>query len=188
MAQDPRIHDTRNIQPFGPAMEALDTRQKAFVMIMWEQAPISAKAAAAKAGYSDIGNSAGTQAYRLMHSEKIRAAMIEYGRGCQVEDAPELKNILMKIARNPQNKDQAKVALAMYNRAGFHDIVENTTNININITKSEKIAQIRQTLLEQGKTDEEITALFGGLADYEVEGEFKDVTGTAEDPYANEQY
>ena len=169
-------------------MQALSTRERLFVMIMWEQAPISGTQAAIKAGYSDTGRAPAVQAHRMLQNDRIRAAMVEYGKGCQVEDAPELRSLLMKIARSTQHKDQAKVALALYDRAGFNNVVESTLNVNVNITKHEKIAQIRQTLIEQGKSEEEITSLFGGLADYEVDGEFKDVTGTAEDPYKDEEY
>jgi len=102
--------------------------------------------------------------------------------------APEIHHILMKIARAEQHKDQAKVALALFNRAGFHDVVGKTLNVNVTITKQEKIAQLREMMAAEGKTPEEIAAVFGSLTDYEVEGTARDVTGTAEEHYRDEEY
>ncbi len=114
--------------------------------------------------------------------------MIEYGQRCMSAAAPEIHHILMKIARAEQHKDQAKVALALFTRAGFHDVVGKTLNVNVTITKQEKIAQLREMMAAEGKTPEQIAAVFGSLTDYEVEGTARDVTGTAEEPYRDEEY
>ncbi len=169
-------------------MQALNQRQQNFVMIMWECAPISAAEAVRRAGYKQSQDSSGVQAYALMHNPGVRAAMIEYGHGRMSENAPALYQKLFKIAASEQHKDQAKVAMALFSRAGFREVIEQTHNININVTRQEKIASLRETMIAEGKSPAEIEAVFGSLTDYEVEGTSRDITGTAEDPFADEDY
>lgn len=138
---------------FGPAMQALNPRQQAFVMAFFAMADPEAVHAARAAGYKMDGNpgSIRVQAHALMHSDKIQAAMLEWAQR-QVRGAGlaiGLKAIL-KIAGNAQHKDQAKAAIALMNRAGMHEIVERKNTHEIILSEKEKIEEIKQLALFLG--------------------------------------
>ena len=127
------------------------------------------------------------QGHRLMHREDVKAAILEYGRSIEAVQAPELQGLLLKIAKSDQHKDQAKVALAMYGRSGFAQVLEKNLNVNINVTHSEQLAWLWQELLAEGKSEDEITALLGSRAMVEIEGSATDVTPVV-DNFADEEY
>ena len=92
----------------------------------------------------------------------------------------------MAMARNPQEKDRAKVALAMYKHSGFVEQIEQTINMNITVTRQEKIKAIRADLEAEGLTNEQIEHELGSFAEHEVvDAEFTEVE---KDPFANETY
>lgn len=175
-------------QALGPAMAALTSRQRHFVTILWERAPISATQAYIEAGYTCNRVSAQSSSSALLQDPKINAAIVEFGRSYSAAFAPELHRMLINMAMNPQvgPSTQAKVGLAMLQHAGFVEEQNQNINVNINITRQEKIEAIRADLIADGATPEQIARELGSFAEYEViEGEFTEVE---EDPFRNETY
>ena len=179
----PSLQET---EALGPAMTALKPRQRAFVILLWESQPISATQAYIRAGYTFNPESASTNASRLLQDVRIKKAIIEYGRAYSAKFAPELHAMLMSTALNPQHKDHAKVGLAMLKHTGFVEQIEQTMNLNITITRQEKIEAIRADLAADGLTPEQIEHELGSFAEHEVvDAEFTEVE---KDPFANETY
>ncbi len=171
-------------EALGPAMLAINARQRMFVILLWENQPISATEAYVQAYDNKNRVSSQVSASKLLQDPRIKKAIIEYGRAYAATFAPELHGILMGLARNPQHKDQAKVGLAMFKHAGFVEIIENNMNLNITVTRQEKIEAIRQDMLADGKTPEQIEAELGTMAEHEVvDAEFTEV-----DTFADEEY
>ena len=169
-------------EPLGPAMMSLNPKQQAFVMAMFEMAPISAAEAARVAGYGgDHEGSARVQSTRLMHRPDIKKAMIEYAQGKFTEFAPAVMRTIQDVATNPQHKDAVKAAFGWLNRSGLHEVVERNVNINVTMTREEKIAEIRQLAEEFGKNADE---LLGNLTD----AEYSDITEGEDNPFADEEY
>ena len=149
-------------------MQVLNTRQRTFVILLWESQPISATQAYIQAGYTSNRESAVVNASRLLQDDRIKKAIVEYGRAYSAAFAPELHGILMAMARNPQEKDRAKVALAMFKHSGFVEVIEQNMNVNVTVTRQEKIDFLRTAMLEEGKTPAEIDALLGTPAEHEI--------------------
>ncbi len=171
-------------EPAGPAMAALDIRRQTFVRLLWENQPISATEAYMRSGYQCTRETASVQASRFLQDERIKAAIIEYGRAYSAAYAPELHGILMGMARNPQEKDRAKVALAMLKHSGFVEVIEQNMNLNVKVTVQEKVAFLREQMAAEGKTQEQIDAELGTTAAHEV----VDVEFTEIDEFAEEVY
>ena len=175
-----------NTEALGPAMTALKPRQRVFVKILWERQPISATEAYIQSGYTQNRESAAAGASDLLQVEKVKKAIVEYGRAYAAAFAPELFAAMMQIATNTQHKDQGKVGLAMLKHSGFVEIIEQTMNLNITITRQEKIEAIRADLAAEGLTKEQIEHELGSFAEHEViDGEWTDVD---DDPFKNEVY
>jgi len=171
-------------EELGPAMKALKPTWRLFVILLWERQPISATEAYIQAGHTQNRASAQSSASTLLQDPRIKAAIIEYGRAFTAACAPELHGILMKIAANPQHKDQAKVGLAMLKHAGFIEQIETTSTVNINVTVQEKVAFLREKMALEGKSQEEIDRELGTEATHEA----VDVEFTEVDEFADEQY
>ncbi len=175
----------QKIQALGPAMTALEPRWRTFVILLWENQPISATEAYMRSGYNASRDAAQVSASRLLQDPRIKAAIIEYGRAYSAVYAPELHGILMGIARKEGGRDQAKVALAMLKHAGFIEQIEQTMNVNINVTVQEKVAFLREQMLADGMTEKQIEEQLGTVAAHEVvDAEFAEV----EDKFADVQY
>ncbi len=128
----------------GPAMRALNPRQRLFVQAYLHIYPPNASKAARIAGYSDAGNGAArVRGYELLHSEKVKSAMIEEARRLvAVEGLPIGLHTLKTVAADPKHKDCVRASLALLNRGGLHETVEKNVNVNVEVSEIEKIKQI----------------------------------------------
>ena len=179
----PHLKETEAV---GPAMAVLSPRQRTFVVLLWESQPISATKAYMQAGYTTNRNAASVNASRLLQDDRIKKAIIEYGRAYSAAFSPALHAAMMQIAMNTQHKDQGKVGLAMLKHAGFVEQIEQTVNMNINITRQEKIEAIRADLAADGLTPEQIEHELGSFAEHEItDAEFTEVE---KDPFKDEVY
>jgi hypothetical protein len=167
---------SRDAIKFGPKMLALNPRQQAFVVIMWERQPISQTQATIEAGYAydpskghQGRGSAEVQGTRLMANPLIREAMIEYGHSKMTGDAPAIYHQLLQVAQEPQHKDMVKAGLALFGRAGFHEAIEKNVNVTVTLTDEQKIEKIRRLAQTHGIPVENV------LPDA-VDVEFHDVT------------
>lgn len=143
----------------GPAMRALNPRQRAFVIAYCEMDKPSATEAARVAGYadnplsrdSDAGKGAiRVQAARLMQRQDVRAAMVEECRRRLAWDLPVHMAAVKSIALNDQHRDQLKAALALMNRGGLPDVREVVHQHEITLTDQEKWQQIAEIYQKAG--------------------------------------
>jgi hypothetical protein len=94
---------------FGPAMQALTERQRAFVIAMFEQGAKGTYTGAARtAGYGGTPNSLRVQAHALAHSDKVQAAMREEAERRIGGLLPIAHAGLVDIITNPGHEDHFK--------------------------------------------------------------------------------
>ena len=152
---------------FGPAMLALIPKHRAFVIAYCTTANAEATEAARQVGYVDNNTGAlKVTGYRILKKPEVLAAIREVVMQNITADLPVLHKALMKTALNPQHKDQTKAVLALMNRGGLPDVTERNINVNITVTKEEKVAEIRAMAEEMGL---DVEKLLGNMTDAEFE-------------------
>lgn len=151
--------------PWGPAMDVLTDRQRAFVVAYCEHPNFSHHQLAKIAGYAATNeNVLRVCGHNLMHNEKIIAAINEEAssrlRGAGILGV----SVMIAIASNPAHKDQLKAATALADRTGFHAMSEHKVTVDDKRpqTKQEMIAAIVQLGREQGMSDADIKKWTGG--------------------------
>lgn len=161
--------------PFGPAMEALNERQRGFVIAYCTMGYADKTAAARAAGYKESPNGRGlsTQAQALMHNPRIQAAVVEFGKARLHEMLPNALKALEDIVNQPGHKKQLDAARVIMNRAGLQErmIVEHTGEILL--SAKEKVMEIKQMAKLLGLKPEDV---LGQITDVE----FEDVPAEAE--------
>jgi hypothetical protein len=119
--------DKDDVPEFGPHMLALaNDRQRKFVAALYdEDAPIKGAGlllyAARKAGY---GNAQGTTtdqalsviASRIVHDERVQAAIAEYSRTTIRAISPEAIRALREVIRDPKHRDHMRAISAIADR------------------------------------------------------------------------
>ncbi len=96
-----------NDTQLGPAMAALNERQRQFVYAMFEPGRNYSDAARA-AGYTDEGGIR-VQAHRLAHNPKVQAAMREEAENLIGGVLPLAHASMVDILKNPAHQDHAKM-------------------------------------------------------------------------------
>lgn len=170
----------------GPAMRALNERQRAFVFALFALGSRDPVEAARAAGYPDSGKSGiRVQAHRLAHNEKVQAAISEWQKKASRALIPFAAMNLVKIAGDPQHKDAAKVNLALMSMGGHGPVTESKVTHEVVLTRQEKIDQIKDFAKALGRDPEE----FLGMV---VDAEFEEVPEPApepeKDPWADVEY
>ena len=172
MGTEVAIPEDRTVQ--GPAMEALNERQREFVRCCVEHPNYNATQLAELAGYKGSPEAMRVQGHRLRHNEGVIAAINEVAskrlRGAGLLGV----SVMVEIASNPAHKDQLKAATALADRTGFHALSEHKVTVEDKRpqTKKEMIAAIVQLGREQGMSDEEIKKWTGGEI---IDAEFTEV-------------
>lgn len=137
---------------YGPAMAALNERQRKFVLAMLEIPGCSHARAAREAGYSDVKEAAKVRGHYCAHNPAVQAALREEAgkrlNGLSVIAA----NVMMDVMLDPKTgpKEKLKAAAAVLDRTGFAA----AQNINVNKTVTdnsgkaimERIAALSQRL------------------------------------------
>lgn len=160
---------------FGPAMLAINSMQRAFVIAYVTLTNGDATAAAREAGYTDNKNGGlHVQAHRLTRRPDVLAAIREVVVARVAANLPVYVNALEKVATSAQHKDQVKALGMLLSRGGLPDITQRDLNINITVNKDQQIAEIRQMAEEMGLdpakllgtvTDAEFTEIPKGMED-----------------------
>lgn len=151
----------------GPAMNALNDRQRAFVVALYASGTRNPVVAARMAGYEDNGSGAiRNQAHRLIHRDDIQAAILEEGKRRMRGLIPFAMKQLEEIAENPQHKQQAAAVMAILNRGGIHEVTERNVNVNVKLSREEEDAKIRELAAKLGLDADK---LLGSCVDAEFE-------------------
>ena len=151
--------------------------QRRFVIAYCEHPNYDHGALAKEAGYASGppgSSSLRVAGHRLMHDERVIAAINEEAskrlRGSGLLGI----SVMMDIASNSAHKDQLKAATALADRTGFHALSEHKVTVDDKRpkTKQEMIAAIVALGREQGLSDDEIKKWTGGEI---VDAEFEEV-------------
>jgi phage terminase small subunit len=132
-----------DIEHLGPAMRALNPRQRRFVQIYVDDPRKSASEVSREAGYSSRIGADRVQAHYLMHSPKVRLALREELTARFAADAALARRVMVEEAQDRTSPFRLKAAQALADRGGFavvtqqHHIVEHREE-----TAAEKVLRI----------------------------------------------
>lgn len=121
---------------YGPAMQALNERQRAFVMAMIEVPGCSHAAAARRAGYSDHLDAAKVRGHYCAHHPAVQAAIREEaGKGLNAASLTAASVLLAMLTDDKvEPKDRIRAAGMLLDRSGFGA----AQTINVNKTTSDR--------------------------------------------------
>jgi phage terminase small subunit len=137
---------------FGPAMQALNDRQRAFVIALLEQPNITHKAAAQMAGYAPgKGQQQAFQGYKLYHDERIQAAIKEEAeRRLHSSTALAVSTVVGLMTSNDE-KIRLKAASMILNRTGLHETTEHkVTTKNVSQTDEAMVERLKELAKQLG--------------------------------------
>lgn len=168
---------------FGPAMLALSEKQRLFVINMVELGggPTKYAECARRAGYSPSDGDMRQQVYKLVHSEKIQAALEEEAKRRLKTGMVQAVSGLLALAEKCQDTDP-KVALKAYeailNRTGLPVQTEKKVTVEHKMSDKELMDRV-------GKLGHDLGVDISKLlpAPDVVEGEFVEVTPVEEDQW-----
>lgn len=171
------IISTPSERQLGPAMRALNERQRLFVVATFEQGKRDATACARAAGYQGDPNTMRVTAHRLSHDPRIIAAMKEEGqRRMDMLGSIAIEKLGAILETSIDEKTQLKAIDMALNRTGFHatsEHINRNETIMSDIEKIERITALAKTLgVEPAK-------LLGRFAPKEVTDDGNDTSGIA---------
>ena len=154
---------------FGPAMSALNDRQRAFVVALNNAGGKNATEAARSAGYADDGGaSIRNHGNWLLHNPNIQAAIVEDARARIAGDLHATLDIIDDIANNPQHKDRLAAAKVKLHHAGMVEITKVQHEGTVTVTFDQKLERYKALLAQTGGEPDKALAPF-------IEGEFTEV-------------
>jgi hypothetical protein len=124
-------------EEFGPLMAALTPLRRRYVLAMLSDPLGTPTEWARAAGYADNGSlgdnkksGVRVQAHRLSHDDGLKDAAREEARRHLDTIGPVLGiGVMFQIARDPKHKRQLEAAIALANRAGFHERTEHSVKV-----------------------------------------------------------
>jgi hypothetical protein len=159
---------------YGPAMSALNDKQRGFVLAMIEVPGCSHAEAARRAGYSDVKEGAKVRGHYCAHNPAVQEAIREEaGKRLQAASLT-AAGVLMKMLTDEEidPKDRIRAAGMLLDRSGFG--AAQTINVNKTVTDrtgAGMLERIRALALANGIDP---VKLLGGNS--VVDGEFSEVT------------
>lgn len=128
----------------GPAMRALNSRQRQFVYALLETGTTDHTRAARMAGYtSESAQGVRTQAHRLAHNPKVQAALHEEAQKRLGSAKVMAVSELVRIAESSQNEAvKLKAIEKILNRSGLHEKTEHKVVVENEEGSSEVMARI----------------------------------------------
>ena len=161
---------------YGPKMSALTEKQRRFVEVLLEQPGISRHKAAELAGYQNSPGGMRVYAHRLMHDDRVIAALHEQAGRRMRSNSLVAANVLVDLMESPDTKDEVRLKAAgmLLDRVGFGA----QQNININQTVRDESGKAILQRIEQlaGKLGVPVAGLLGAKpAAPVVDAEFSEV-------------
>ena len=115
---------------YGPAMLALNQRQREFVLAYLEHPTAKGHELVAMAGYTGQRKNRRETASRFLHAPAIIAAINEVlGKTYRGRGAAVAQDVMLTIAGNPNHPKQLQAALALADRGGFGAVVESRLTV-----------------------------------------------------------
>lgn len=168
------VTDTRRL---GPAMTALEPKQRAFVLALVDTGGQDATKAARMAGYGgENPQSVRVTAHRLTHDAKVLEAIREVADSRIRSEALMAMEVIVEIAKDVTHKDRFAAAKEIANRSGLM-VVNKVEHAHVHRTEDEdeKIKRIIQ--LAKGLGVDPRTLL--GSAGVTLDAEFEVVQSVA---------
>lgn len=160
-------------EDLGPAMRALNERQRKFVVLYFHTG--SREKAASLAGYAGgfeddkARNLLGVSAYGVWHQPKVQLAIKEFGEQCVLAGlVPMAFAALENALKMGDVKEQTKAAQIVMDRTGFHAKSEQI----IREPDRDRVAQIKEIVRLCKLQGLDPRQLIGGAVDF-VEGDFE---------------
>lgn len=160
-------------QELGPAMRALNERQRKFVVLYFHTG--SREKAAASAGYAGgfedekARNLLGVSAYAVWHQPKVQLAIKEFGEQCVLAGlVPMAFAALENALKMGDVKEQTKAAQIVMDRTGFHAKSEQI----IREPDRDRVAQIKEIVRLCKLQGLDPRQLIGGAVDF-VDADFE---------------
>jgi phage terminase small subunit len=162
----------------GPALRALNERQRAFVCAMVELGGSNNTEAARRAGYMGDRRALAVTAHRLMHDEDVMAAIQEEAsRQLRSGQLKAVAALQMIIDKGEKDSDRLKAIEMLMNRTGMHATSEHkVVNVNHSKTDAELIKRLRLLAKEAGLDASGLLYQIGY-----IEGEFVEINQNVPD-------
>lgn len=164
-------------QEFGPAMTALNERQRLFVLAMVERPGCTHAQAAREAGYSDVASAAKVRGHHLAQHPGVQAAIHEV-TGLRLNANSLLAaDALIKIMQSSRSadKDRMKAAGMLLDRTGFG--ASQTINVNKTVIRKVNASEAMAKIAEfREKFPLQFAKMIGSAVPEPIEGEFSEVS------------
>ena len=165
---------------FGPAMSALNERQRAFVFALNNTGGRNASEAARAAGYTDTHNGAiQVTAHRLLHDPNVQAAIIEDAKARLAGDIHATLLGIDEIAMNPGHKDRLKALTTKLHHAGMIEKTIQQMEVSVNVTYEQKVDELKRLAIATGRDPVKYLAEKGITI---TDAEFEEVAPTNDIP------
>lgn len=130
----------------GPALKALNDRQRAFVVALVSGA--SQGKAAQAAGYNGTEEVLRVTGHRLAHDEKVQAAIVEETRKKFRFAAVAAADYLVAALTDAGVKDQDKIkaATAILDRGGLHVLTEHRVTLAADESLGDQVSRVVEVL------------------------------------------
>src|SRR5579859_301554 len=141
----------REMAGYGPKMMALpNDRWRKFVLALMDQATRNYAAAYVAAGYSSNSkNAVHVEASKMSHDHRIQEAIQEEGARRMKALLPMALNVVEQIMTDPNNKDAAKAAFGVMDRAGLAAATEHKITVGL-ANDTEMLARIKMLAERNG--------------------------------------
>lgn len=164
----------------GPAMRAIEAKQRAFVLAYVERADENGTGAARAANYGGSSETpeqrqtaAKVAAWRLLHDPKIQAAIKELAEDKFRIATFKATAVLMEIMNDPTHKDRFRAAERVLAQNGMGVAIQVNHNHVHDLDEKGMIARIARLAKDQGLDPRRLLGTVG--VEY-VDAEFEDVT------------
>ena len=146
-----RTDPQEDLSGYGPAMLALSSLQRRFVLAFIDDPTGSASAAARRAGYSDKAGGERVSAHYLLHNEKILTAINEEITKRFRAGAALGHKVLVEVASDPAHPQRLRAAEMLLNRGGFGIVTEQHVKVeHTHVTSEEMTRRIEHLALRLG--------------------------------------
>jgi hypothetical protein len=145
----------------GPAMSALNERQRRFVLAMMSDPYGSATSWAKAAGYSDVAEGCKVRASELLRHPKVEAATQEVARALMMTVGPVLAVAgLLRVAGDPEHPQHVRAAELLANRRGFSE-KQQIEVVHRDLTGDALVARLRALADRHGLDAEKLLGISG---------------------------
>lgn len=171
--RDPIVHAPPEAT-LGPAMLALNDRQRNFVVALLETGSANHTEAAAMAGYSGDRATLQVTGHRLAHDDRVLEAIREEAHRRMRSSAILASSALVEIISNregEETKDRLKAIDMLLNRVGLHGTTEHKTTVTHTMDEKQMVARIKALAEGLGLDAKKLL----GSAGVVIDAEFREV-------------